>query len=102
MHLTLQLRAVKKNQKTYQKKFLEWQKAVQKEESSHNLFVQNIKLRVITGSIGLLIIPGIIYIAIYDLLLYMEFSIFLSFLYLLFASFYITRTLLVDNIRWTT
>src|SRR5690625_4781268 len=98
MHLTLQLRAVKKNQKTYQKKFLEWQKAVQKEETSHNLFVQNIKLRVITGIIGLLIIPGIIYIAIYDLLLYMAFSIFLSIGYLLFAAFYKTRTILGEKI----
>ena len=90
--------AVKKNQKTYQKKFLEWQKAVQKEETSHNLFVQNIKLRVITGIIGLLIIPGIIYIAIYDLLLYMAFSIFLSIGYLLFAAFYKTRTILGEKI----
>src|SRR5699024_1662425 len=81
--------AVKKNQKTYQKKFLEWQKAVQKEETSHNLFVQNIKLRVITGIIGLLIIQGIIYIA---------FSIFLSIGYLLFTAFYKTRTILGEKI----
>src|SRR5690625_7713794 len=85
---------IKKKQKSNQKKFLEWQKAVQKEEISHNLFVQNIKLRVITGIIGLLIIPGIIYIAIYDLLLYMAFSIFLSICYFLFLSFYIISTIL--------
>src|SRR5699024_12309089 len=78
--------------------FLEWQKDVQKEEISHNLFVQNIKLRVITGIIGLLIIPGIIYIAIYDLLLYMAFSIFLSIGYLLLAAFYKTRTILGEKI----
>src|SRR5699024_8282433 len=72
--------------------------AVQKEETSHHLFVQNIKLRVITGIIGLLIIPGIIYIAIYDLLLYMAFSIFLSIGFLLFAAFYKTRTILGEKI----
>src|SRR5690625_6348099 len=81
--------AVKKNQKTYQKKFLEWQKAVQKEEISHNLFVQNIKLRVITGIIGLLIIQGIIYIAIYDLLFYIVFIIFIFLGYFFFLVFFI-------------
>lgn len=90
--------AIKKNQKTYQKRYLEWQKAVQKEVASHNLFVQNIKLRIVTGIIGLLIIPGIIYIAIYDLLLYMALSIFLSIGYLLFAVFYKTRTILGEKI----
>src|SRR5699024_8788937 len=90
--------AVKKNQKTNQKKLLEWQKADQKEETYHNILVQNIKLRVITGIISLLIIPRIIYIAIYDLLLYMAFSIFLSIGYLLFAAFYKTRTILGEKI----
>src|SRR5690625_6458421 len=50
------------------------------------------------GIIGVFIIPCLIYIAFYDLLLYMAFSIFLSIGYLLFAAFYKTRTILGEKI----
>lgn len=90
---------VKANQKTYQKDYLKWKTAVQEEERTYPLFSKNIKMRLIVGAIGLLIIPFIIYFGKYELFMFMTFGIVLTLGFLAFAAFYKTRTILGERIN---
>ena len=87
------------NQETYQEDYLKWQKAVQKEKRTYDLFAKNTKGRLISGVIGLLIIPFIIYFAKYELFMFMTFGIILAVGILAFSAFYKTRTILGEKIN---
>lgn len=91
--------ALKKNQDTYQKSYSTWQKSVQEEISQSGLLSKNKKARFMFGLIGLLIIPLIIYLAIYELFMYMTLAIILAIGFLLFALFYKTRTVLGTKVK---
>lgn len=85
---------VEENQETYQEDYLKWQKAIKEEKRTYDLFSKNTKTRLITGAIGLLVIPIIIYFAIYELFMYMAFGIILAVGFFAFSTFYKTRTVL--------
>lgn len=90
---------VKKNQETYQKDYTKWQKAVRNEKSDYHLFFKNIKARLIIGAIGLLIIPFIVFLAIYELFMLMTFGIFLAIGFLVFAALFKTHTVMGARIK---
>lgn len=90
---------IKKNQKTYQADYLEWQKAVHNEKDTFDLFSKNTKARLIMGAIGLLIIPFIVFFAIYELFVFMIIGTFLAAGFFAFATFYKPETVLGAKIK---
>lgn len=91
--------SIEANQQTYQEDYQAWQKAVRDEILKTDLFSTNMKERLIMAMVGVLIIPLIIYLGIYDLYMYMTFAIVLAILFLAFATFYKTRTILGAKIK---
>lgn len=81
-----------KNQETYQMDYAEWQKAVQEEKKSYDLFSKNIKARLIVLIGGLLIIPFTVFLGIYELYLMMIIGIILVIGYFAFAISFRTYT----------
>ncbi|WP_018932733.1 DUF2207 domain-containing protein [Gracilibacillus lacisalsi] len=87
----------KDNHSTYHNDFGKWMEAVKEEVKQNHLFEKKKGVRWTAGIVSLLIIPFIIMLGVHSLLMWMIFSIFLSFSLLLFAIFY--QPLTIQGVR---
>ncbi|HLS20590.1 MAG TPA: DUF2207 domain-containing protein [Bacillota bacterium] len=87
------------NQEQYQNDYHTWQQAVRDELADHNLYENNMKQRVIIGLSSILLIPFIVYFALYEQWHFAAMTGCLFISLLIFAIIYHPRTLLGRKIK---
>jgi uncharacterized membrane protein len=81
------------NQQAYHEEFMNWVAAVKTEIKQHTLVEKKVGLRWTVAISGLLLIPFTILFGVYDLPMWMFFTLLLGSFFLVFAVFYHPRTL---------